>query len=222
MPLKKVQEEQTLLTELEAEWINQFWVQGPRHAALHPWWRGPMALILATWRELERRSAETVFLLCNTANSPRVGGTGQGVTGFRGPRAATRAFATVLLALEERKLLREKWDARFSDRVYQSLPPHSTPEAPNLWLATGKGAVAGVAPTKGGWGLGWDDVGEATPAPLLPKDLGSVIAQLRKAYINTCRILHRGKKADSGRAIMAGAASNWELLQAQGQGGAGR
>ncbi|CAM9888726.1 unnamed protein product, partial [Hapterophycus canaliculatus] len=56
----KVRAEQALLTELESEWLNQFWVQGRRHAALHPWWRGPMALVLATWRELERRTASTV------------------------------------------------------------------------------------------------------------------------------------------------------------------
>ncbi|CAN0359685.1 unnamed protein product, partial [Scytosiphon promiscuus] len=60
LDLAQVRAEQTLLTELESEWLNQFWVQGRRHATLHPWWRGPMALVLATWRELERRTALTV------------------------------------------------------------------------------------------------------------------------------------------------------------------
>ncbi|CAM9769868.1 unnamed protein product [Ectocarpus sp. 6 AP-2014] len=58
--LAQVRAEQALLTELESEWLNQFWVQGRRHASLHPWWRGPMALVLATWRELERRTSLTV------------------------------------------------------------------------------------------------------------------------------------------------------------------
>ncbi|CAM9149220.1 unnamed protein product [Choristocarpus tenellus] len=199
----QVRKEQALLTGLESEWINQFWVQGARHAALHPWWRGPMALILATWRELESRTCRTIQrLCCNTEHFTPVGTT----------TATVRAFETMLRALEERKNMREKWDARFTNKAYRSLPPDSVPVPPALWSASDQALT-----TSGGSASSGDDNGIA----LLPKDLNTTIVRLREAYADAYRRASGGRKAGSGKAIAAGAASNWELFLAKGQQGQG-
>lgn len=203
--------EESLLTELESEWLNQFWVQGRRHAALHPWWRGPMALVLATWRELERRTAaRVVHLLTIGARPPETATLGSsGAGGQRSPglepTEIARAFDTVLRALEERKEARSRWDARFVDPVYRSLPPDCSPVAPALW---GDGPARDVAP--------WLAPGSDGRIAPLPKDLGGVVTRLRESYRAAYRAACGGRKADSAKAIASGGTSNWELLLASG------
>lgn len=205
----QVRAEQALLTELESEWLNQFWVQGRRHAALHSWWRGPMALVLATWRELERRTALTVQGLMSLrdeegfdhgdgvlARGAGIRSTG-GARGAAEPAAIAKAFETVLRALEERRESRSRWGARFADLAYRSLSHDCSPVIPALWPAE-RGESGG-----GG--------GEGLP---LPRSLAAVISRLRECYTVVYRAASGGKKAGSAKAIAAGAASNWELFRA--------
>ncbi|CAM9326203.1 unnamed protein product, partial [Ectocarpus sp. 4 AP-2014] len=212
--LAQVRAEQALLTELESEWLNQFWVQGRRHASLHPWWRGPMALVLATWRELERRTSLTVQRLMFLRGQ----GGGEGVEPGGGGRAAeaavvepaaiAKAFETVLRALEERRESRSRWSARFADPAYRSLAADLAPVVPALWPAEGSRS---------------GDVGEEGSPLLLPQSLGGVVSRLRECYTVVYRAASGGKKAGSAKAIAAGAASNWELFRAtsSSSGGAG-
>lgn len=196
----KVRAEQALLTELESEWLNQFWVQGRRHAALHPWWRGPMALVLATWRELERRTALTMQRLMSLR-----GEGGQGLAAAAAavePSAIARAFETVLRVLEERRESRSRWASRFADPAYRSLPEDCAPVMPALWPS------GGGCEGEGGGG-GDDGAGSA-----LPQALAGVISALRECYTAVYRAASGGKKAGSAKAIAAGAASNWELFRA--------
>lgn len=184
----QVRAEQALLTELEFEWLNQFWVQGRRHAVLHPWWRGPMALVLATWRELERRTAATVQHLLSLRDAE---------AGAVDPPAVARAFETMLRALEERRESRSRWTARFADSAYRSLPPDCSPVVPALWPGDG-----------GGRG------GDGEDGSLLPRVLDGVVSRLRECYTAVYRASSGGKKACSAKALAAGAASNWELFRA--------
>lgn len=175
---------------------------------LHPWWRGPMALVLATWRELERRTAATVQCLLSVRQhltSPSqlkrrntdVGGVGP-QAGEPDPGAIARAFDTVLRALEERRESRSRWDSRFADPAYRSLPSDCAPVVPGLWL---RSETAGDV-------RNWEGEGP------LPKELSGIILRLRECYTETYRAACGGKKADSAKAIAAGAASNWELFRA--------
>lgn len=205
--------EQTLLTELESEWLNQFWVQGRRHASLHPWWRGPMALVLATWRELERRTTLTVqhlMSLQGEGGGQGVGPTGGGRAAAAEPAAIAKAFETVLRALEERRESRSRWGARFTDPAYRSLAADLAPVVPALWPAERSN--------------GGDGGEQGSPLPL-PRSLGGVVSRLRECYTVVYRVACGGKKAGSAKAIAAGAASNWELFRAascSGGGGAGK
>lgn len=202
----KVRAEQALLTELESEWLNQFWVQGRRHAVLHPWWRGPMALVLATWRELERRTALTVQRLMSLRDDEGLGlggarasASAASASAVAEPAAIARAFETVLRVLEERRESRSRWSSRFADPAYRSLPADCSPVVPALWPADG-----------GGRGSGGVD-GAGSP---LPQSLAGVISRLRECYTAVYRTASGGKKAGSAKAIAAGAASNWELFRA--------
>lgn len=198
----KVRAEQALLTELESEWLNQFWVQGRKHAILHPWWRGPMALVLATWRELERRTALTVQRLMSLRDEGL--GVGGAWPAAAEPAAIARAFETLLRVLEERRESRSRWSSRFADPAYRSLSADCLPVVPALWPAAHGGEGSG------GCGGGGDGAG----SPLLPQSLAGSISRLRECYTVVYRAASGGTKAGSAKAIAAGAASNWELFRA--------
>lgn len=187
-----------------------------------------MALVLATWRDLERRTATTVRRLLTlqqqeqqlppssqsgVGKGKRKGSVGAGVAEEEGvtvePAQIARAFDTVLRALEERKESRSKWELRFADSVYRSLSPDCAPVVPALWVKN-EGDAGGHVPAANGAG-GWEQRGGEGP---LPKLLSGVISRLRECYTEAYRVACGGKKAGSAKAIAAGAASNWEIFQA--------
>eukprot|EP00536_Pseudo-nitzschia_multiseries_P009455 jgi/Psemu1/325650/estExt_fgenesh1_pg.C_2640001 len=57
--------EQLLLTEIETEWIRQFYVQGTGHHKLlwESYWKYPMKELLSIWSRLEARTKQTMDLL---------------------------------------------------------------------------------------------------------------------------------------------------------------
>jgi FTO C-terminal domain len=54
---------QALLSELEFEWLRQWWVQGRAHADAHGWWAEPIQRLTAHWAALEDRTATVLVLL---------------------------------------------------------------------------------------------------------------------------------------------------------------
>jgi alpha-ketoglutarate-dependent dioxygenase FTO len=50
-------------SELEFEWLRQFYVQGHRHRELHAWWAAPMQELLRLWGELQGRLVATLEVL---------------------------------------------------------------------------------------------------------------------------------------------------------------
>lgn len=150
-----------------------------------------MALVLATWRELERRTALTAQRLMALRDE------GLGLVGGAPaePAAIARAFETVLRVLEERRESRSRWASRFADPAYRSLPEDCSPVVPALWPPDGSG-------------------GGGRKGSPLPRSLAGVISRLRECYTVVYRAASGGKKAGSAKAIAAGAASNWELFRA--------
>lgn len=53
---KCLRAEQLAMSELEFEWIRQFYIQGERHKQLHVWWAEPMQQLLEHWRLLAIRT----------------------------------------------------------------------------------------------------------------------------------------------------------------------
>lgn len=57
--------EQLLLTEIESEWIRQFYIQGTGHHQLlwESYWKEPIQELLSIWSRLEHRTEQTIELL---------------------------------------------------------------------------------------------------------------------------------------------------------------
>lgn len=166
-----------------------------------------MALVVATWRELERRTAEAVKRLLSLQDrtpstfSSHSNGGGVGRGRALEPAMVSKIFETVLRALEERRESRSRWATRFRDSAYRSLSTDCAPAVPALW------ADASAGPPR------WEPGEDVRAFPPLPKDLDEVISRLRDCYTVTYRVACGGKKAGSAKAIAAGATSNWELFR---------
>lgn len=93
---------QRVLSEVEMDWIAQYWLQGLEHDKMHVWWQKPMQTLELLWLTLE----ELTFQLYEKCiSSPE-----------RVPRLAVKGF---LLELESRQNNREQWDLRREDKIYQ-------------------------------------------------------------------------------------------------------
>eukprot|EP00536_Pseudo-nitzschia_multiseries_P007222 jgi/Psemu1/195175/e_gw1.167.56.1 len=60
---------QRVLTEVETEWIAQYWLQGAQHDTMHTWWQRPMKTLEAYWRALEVATARLVHHVCSSGSS---------------------------------------------------------------------------------------------------------------------------------------------------------
>ena len=67
MSTKQLRSEQLALSEVEFEWIRQYFVQGSRHHELHVWWHDPINELLALWTKLEARSRTATLALRDAA-----------------------------------------------------------------------------------------------------------------------------------------------------------
>lgn len=92
---------QKVLTEIEMEWIAQYWLQGVQHDKLHAWWQKPMNKLEALWLSLEAYT----FRLHHSCMK----------------MSSLIPFPVVVAFLEELKIrrkLRKFWDERRSDKIY--------------------------------------------------------------------------------------------------------
>lgn len=85
------------------EWIAQYWLQGDQHNTMHVWWQKPMQSLETLWSTLEQLTYQ-VYQLCLTATPSTV------------PRAVVKGLLNELTA---RHRLREQWDERRADKIYQ-------------------------------------------------------------------------------------------------------
>jgi len=93
---------QKVLTELEMEWVSQYWLQGSTHNKLHVWWHKPMETLERFWENLEELT-HRVYTRCIEASS-------------------AMPLAVVVALLEEFKIRqrqRQLWDERRADTVYK-------------------------------------------------------------------------------------------------------
>lgn len=67
--MKQVRAEQSVLNELEFEWIRQFYVQGQKHLEVNLWWKEPIRQLLEYWVQLEERTLSTLQVLQEAAFS---------------------------------------------------------------------------------------------------------------------------------------------------------
>lgn len=93
---------QRVLSEIEFEWIAQYWLQGADHDRLRVWWQRPMRILEEQWVSLEKMTLELYHLIReNPTKIPRL------------------ALKGLLVELQSRHEQRQQWDERRSDKIYQ-------------------------------------------------------------------------------------------------------
>eukprot|EP00903_Cladosiphon_okamuranus_P018841 g17329.t1 len=171
--LKQWKTEQLTLSELEFEWIRQFYVQGRAHHALHTWWHEPLQQLLRFWSLLESRTgvvvntlqgaAEAHFDQKHAANAaaktPAGGGATAGPDERREKKARQKrskqrqaveslggraAYAAIAEALRDRAEKRGQWAERERDKVYDRLPADARPMPCPLSPSAPSSAAAGA------------------------------------------------------------------------------
>jgi len=140
---KQWKTEQLALSEVEFEWLRQYWIQGAEHHRLHVCWHAPMRDLAAVWQELEACTIDalrTCHLLAHPQDFPassvsskkekrQLARCRKTVSSFVGKEDALKAMDCLLEALQDRQQRREGWAAREQDPVFDRLPPdcHPTP-----------------------------------------------------------------------------------------------
>ena len=94
---------QRVLSEIEFEWIAQYWLQGAEHDKMHTWWQGPMRALEMIWLSLE----ELTFQLCQLCMTESESSL---------PRLVRKGL---LAELQNRQQHRRQWEERRADKIYQ-------------------------------------------------------------------------------------------------------
>jgi len=63
----KVRSEQLTMSEVEFEWVRQFYIQGQKHHDFHEWWRVAMGVLLDYHSQLQHRTMKTLETLYDAA-----------------------------------------------------------------------------------------------------------------------------------------------------------
>ena len=149
---------QQVLTEVEMEWIAQYWLQGQQHDTMHVWWQKPMKTLEAYWGALE----EMTYRLYKHAVE------------MNEEQSSSKMSIDVLKVLQSefknRQSMRQKWDERRADKIYQRrISPEYRPVArPDF---TSHGSKSTTTTTT------------ATTKKRLPKDLTEAIKELSKQIV---------------------------------------
>ena len=201
---KQVRAEQSLLSELEFEWVRQFWVQGQHHADKHAWWLRPIARLTAEWRSLEQRTLATIRTLEHAASDPAFG-TECGVS--------AKAFDTMMQALTDREQKRFAWKKRVTQKAYSKLPKEQRPlEPPGLMDSTPlRGQLNDLVKSLAQWRAAFvQQRGPSSSDGLLEPQTASSKKRKRK---NQKQVTQNGTKASAPATVGSGM-SNWALMQA--------
>ncbi|KAL7542285.1 hypothetical protein ACHAXR_013212 [Thalassiosira sp. AJA248-18] len=107
--------QQKLMTEIEFEWLRQWYVQGQKHASLHPYWHKPIRMLCESFCKLEKATSEITSLLEVSSKD----GQGEHVT--------EDLYDVLIEALSERSKLRSSWKGRYQDPIFGDIPVDERP-----------------------------------------------------------------------------------------------
>ena len=104
---------QNLMNEIEFEWLRQWFVQGRKHASLHPYWQHPIQVLCDSFCELERATSQILDALSNVGTMKLL---------------ITEDLYDVLIeALLERMKLRAFWREKYRDPIFNDIPNDEQP-----------------------------------------------------------------------------------------------
>jgi alpha-ketoglutarate-dependent dioxygenase FTO len=119
--------DQLLLSELESEWLRQFYVQGADHKELlwDSYWKEPMEILFAYWSRLEMKTYQVAVWLkvaaqkqCGMNVSNEADAKREEIIGKDSTESVYSAFAK---CLEDRAKMRHLWGKREQDPAFRRL-----------------------------------------------------------------------------------------------------
>jgi alpha-ketoglutarate-dependent dioxygenase FTO len=108
--IEVVQESQNTLTEVEFEWIAQYWVQGAQHDVMHVWWQAPMRALEEAWNALEKYTCRLFHFAITSSTTTESQNKSDLIMALRS-------------AFQTRHEMRVRWDERRADKIYKRRIP---------------------------------------------------------------------------------------------------
>lgn len=112
-----LREEQQVLTEIELEWLRQYWIQGKMHDQLRVYWQQPMRQLEEAWYKLERVTKKLVDEVVRSGGPSKA----EQVKPWK------QMVGILISELTLRNEGRKKFIQREQDRVYQRIVPEYQP-----------------------------------------------------------------------------------------------
>mmetsp|Transcript_28465 Transcript_28465/g.69262 ORF Transcript_28465/g.69262 Transcript_28465/m.69262 type:complete len:644 (-) Transcript_28465:1574-3505(-) len=97
---------QQVLTEVEMEWIAQYWLQGQQHDTMHVWWQKPMKTLEAYWGALEEMTCRLYKHAVDNNEE-------------QSSKMSIDVLKVLQSEFKNRQTMRQKWDERRADKIYQ-------------------------------------------------------------------------------------------------------
>ncbi|CAM9741162.1 unnamed protein product [Chrysoparadoxa australica] len=116
-----LQQQQAIMTELETEWICQFYEKGQIHAEVHTWWHGPIMHLCQLWSQLNDWTEKCIERHCSAGPST--------------PGISSKTFKVLMRCLEERQQQRVKRQERVASSAFARMPEGLRPVDPPLCMS---------------------------------------------------------------------------------------
>jgi mRNA N6-methyladenine demethylase len=105
-------EAQSILTEVEFDWIAQYWIQGTQHDVQHVWWQAPIRALEQAWNALEKVTYKVYTKIMDFTTTTTAAGI------LIAPPPPRELVMGLLSAFQTRQEWRVKWDHRRGDKIY--------------------------------------------------------------------------------------------------------
>jgi hypothetical protein len=141
--VKQIRAEQSILNDLEFEWIRQYYVQGRQHMEVNVWWAEPMRQLLEYWAQLEERTLsslqalqEAAFSILGNAMSDSIDEEGglskkkMSKIKRKAEKVTLESFDVMLEYLTGREEKRNGWIQRCKEKLYAKQPVEEQPLTP--------------------------------------------------------------------------------------------
>ena len=126
--------QQQLLTELEFEWIEQWYIQGKYHANLHKFWHEPIREMESTYSKIETFNNDILFptLKKKKKKDNEDKETKESIQHKLSSLINEDSYDIVIEAYEERNKQRTLWKERLQDPIFATLPDAMKPFRSNI------------------------------------------------------------------------------------------
>lgn len=117
--VSRLRNQEALLSEIEFEWLRQWFVQGQKHAKLHPYWHTPIKLLMKSYSELEQTAEQIIRLLEKESRRDAT----------KSEDLCETLFDVLIESFTERNIKRKEWAKRYNDPIFRDLAENERPFA---------------------------------------------------------------------------------------------